>query len=60
MTILWRIGKVVGVRTATHQEYRAKLLLSLLGQPLYAEKLSLEILGIRQGPNYSLASINFT
>ncbi len=52
--ILVENGKVVGVRTATHQEYGAKAVVSLLG---CTRKLSLETSNCLV--NHSLASYQF-
>ena len=55
--ILVENGKVVGVRTATHQEYRAKAVIVTTGTALRGE-IIIGDLKYSSGPNHSLASIN--
>ena len=55
--ILVEDGKVVGVRTATHQEYGAKAVIVTTGTALRGEIIIGE-LKYSSGPNHSLASIN--
>ena len=55
--ILVENGKVVGVRTATHQEYRAKAVIVTTGTALRGE-IIIGDLKYSSGPNNSLASIN--
>ena len=55
--ILVENGKVVGVRTATHQEYGAKAVIVTTGTALRGEIIIGE-LKYSSGPNHSLASIN--
>ena len=50
-------GKVVGVRTATHQEYGAKAVIVTTGTALRGE-IIIGDLKYSSGPNHSLASIN--
>ena len=55
--ILVENGKVVGVRTATHQEYRAKAVIVTTGTALRGE-IIIGDLKYSSGPNHRLASIN--
>ncbi|MBW5082584.1 tRNA uridine-5-carboxymethylaminomethyl(34) synthesis enzyme MnmG [Streptococcus pneumoniae] len=55
--ILVEVGKVVGVRTATHQEYAAKAVIVTTGTALRGE-IIIGDLKYSSGPNHSLASIN--
>ena len=55
--ILVENGEVVGVRTATHQEYRAKAVIVTTGTALRGE-IIIGDLKYSSGPNHSLASIN--
>ena len=55
--ILVEDGKVVGVRTATHQEYSAKSVIVTTGTALRGE-IIIGDLKYSSGPNHSLASIN--
>ena len=55
--ILVEDGKVVGVRTATHQEYGAKAVIVTTGTALRGE-IIIGDLKYSSGPNHSLASIN--
>ena len=55
--ILVKDGKVVGVRTATHQEYAAKAVIVTTGTALRGE-IIIGDLKYSSGPNHSLASIN--
>ncbi len=55
--ILVENGKVVGVRTATHQEYGAKVVIVTTGTALRGE-IIIGDLKYSSGPNHSLASIN--
>lgn len=55
--ILVENGKIVGVRTATHQEYRAKAVIVTTGTALRGE-IIIGDLKYSSGPNHSLASIN--
>lgn len=55
--ILVEDGKVIGVRTATHQEYRAKAVIVTTGTALRGE-IIIGDLKYSSGPNHSLASIN--
>ena len=55
--ILVENGKVVGVRTATHQEYGAKAVIVTTGTALRGE-IIIGDLKYSSGPNHSLASIN--
>ena len=55
--ILVEDGKVVGVRTATHQEYGAKAVIVTTGTALRGE-IIIGDLKSSSGPNHSLASIN--
>lgn len=55
--ILVEDGKVVGVRTATHQEYAAKTVIVTTGTALRGE-IIIGDLKYSSGPNHSLASIN--
>lgn len=55
--ILVEDGKVVGVRTATHQEYGAKAIIVTTGTALRGE-IIIGDLKYSSGPNHSLASIN--
>ena len=55
--ILVKNGKVVGVRTATHQEYGAKAVIVTTGTALRGE-IIIGDLKYSSGPNHSLASIN--
>lgn len=55
--ILVKDGKVVGVRTATHQEYSAKAVIVTTGTALRGE-IIIGDLKYSSGPNHSLASIN--
>ena len=55
--ILVEEGKVVGVRTATHQEYAAKAVIVTTGTALRGE-IIIGDLKYSSGPNHSLASIN--
>ena len=55
--ILVEDGKVVGVRTATHQEYAAKAVIVTTGTALRGE-IIIGDLKYSSGPNHSLASIN--
>ncbi|HEX1347928.1 TPA: tRNA uridine-5-carboxymethylaminomethyl(34) synthesis enzyme MnmG [Streptococcus pneumoniae] len=55
--ILVEDGKVVGVRTATHQEYSAKAVIVTTGTALCGE-IIIGDLKYSSGPNHSLASIN--
>ena len=55
--ILVENGKVVGVRTATHQEYWAKAVIVTTGTALRGE-IIIGDLKYSSGPNHSLASIN--
>ncbi|VTB93309.1 tRNA uridine 5-carboxymethylaminomethyl modification protein GidA [Streptococcus pneumoniae] len=55
--ILVEDGKVVGVRTATHQEYAAKAVIVTTGTALRGE-IIIGALKYSSGPNHSLASIN--
>lgn len=55
--ILVEDGKVVGVRTATHQEYAAKAAIVTTGTALRGE-IIIGDLKYSSGPNHSLASIN--
>ena len=55
--ILVEGGKVVGVRTATHQEYSAKAVIVTTGTALRGE-IIIGDLKYSSGPNHSLASIN--
>lgn len=55
--ILVEDGKVVGVRTATHQEYAAKVVIVTTGTALRGE-IIIGDLKYSSGPNHSLASIN--
>ena len=50
-------GKVIGVRTATHQEYGAKAVIVTTGTALRGE-IIIGDLKYSSGPNHSLASIN--
>ena len=54
--ILVEDGKVVGVRTATHQEYAAKAVIVTTGTALRGE-IIIGDLKYSSGPNHSLASI---
>ncbi len=56
--ILVENGKVVGVRTATHQEIWGKGCYCHYWDSFAREKLSLGELKYSSGPNHSLASIN--
>ena len=55
--ILVENGEVVGVRTATHQEYGAKAVIVTTGTALRGE-IIIGDLKYSSGPNHSLASIN--
>lgn len=55
--ILVEDGKVVGVRTAIHQEYAAKAVIVTTGTALRGE-IIIGDLKYSSGPNHSLASIN--
>lgn len=55
--ILVENGKVVGVRTATHQEYGGKAVIVTTGTALRGE-IIIGDLKYSSGPNHSLASIN--
>ena len=55
--ILVEDGKVVGVRTATHQEYATKAVIVTTGTALRGE-IIIGDLKYSSGPNHSLASIN--
>lgn len=55
--ILVEDGKVVGVRTATHQEYSAKAVIVTTGTALRGE-IIIGDLKYSSGPNHSLASVN--
>ena len=55
--ILVEDGKVVGVRTSTHQEYSAKAVIVTTGTALRGE-IIIGDLKYSSGPNHSLASIN--
>ena len=55
--ILVEDGKVVGVRTATHQEYASKAVIVTTGTALRGE-IIIGDLKYSSGPNHSLASIN--
>ena len=55
--ILVENGKVVGVRTATHQEYGTKAVIVTTGTALRGE-IIIGDLKYSSGPNHSLASIN--
>ena len=55
--ILVEDGKVIGVRTATHQEYGAKAVIVTTGTALRGE-IIIGDLKYSSGPNLSLASIN--
>lgn len=55
--ILVEDGKIVGVRTATHQEYAAKAVIVTTGTALRGE-IIIGDLKYSSGPNHSLASIN--
>ena len=55
--ILVEDGKVIGVRTATHQEYGAKDVIVTTGTALRGE-IIIGDLKYSSGPNHSLASIN--
>ncbi|PDQ26557.1 tRNA uridine-5-carboxymethylaminomethyl(34) synthesis enzyme MnmG [Streptococcus pneumoniae] len=55
--ILVEDGKVVGVRTATYQEYAAKAVIVTTGTALRGE-IIIGDLKYSSGPNHSLASIN--
>ena len=55
--ILVEDGKVVGVRTATHQEYAAKAVIVTTGTALRGE-IIIGDLKYSSGPNHSLACIN--
>lgn len=55
--ILVEDGKVVGVRTATHQEYAAKAVIVTTGTALRGE-IIIGDFKYSSGPNHSLASIN--
>lgn len=55
--ILVEDGKVIGVRTATHQEYGAKAVIVTTGTSLRGE-IIIGDLKYSSGPNHSLASIN--
>ena len=55
--ILVEDGRVVGVRTATHQEYGAKAVIVTTGTALRGE-IIIGDLKYSSGPNHSLASIN--
>ncbi|WP_195611122.1 tRNA uridine-5-carboxymethylaminomethyl(34) synthesis enzyme MnmG [Streptococcus australis] len=55
--ILVEDGKVIGVRTATHQEYGAKAVIVTTGTALRGE-IIIGDLKYSSGPNHSLASIN--
>lgn len=55
--ILVEDGKVVGVRTATHQEYAAKAVIVTTGTALRGE-IIIGDLKYSSGPNHSLSSIN--
>ncbi|VMG81978.1 tRNA uridine 5-carboxymethylaminomethyl modification protein GidA [Streptococcus pneumoniae] len=55
--ILVEDGKVVGARTATHQEYAAKAVIVTTGTALRGE-IIIGDLKYSSGPNHSLASIN--
>lgn len=55
--ILVEDGKVIGVRTATHQEYGAKAVIITTGTALRGE-IIIGDLKYSSGPNHSLASIN--
>lgn len=55
--ILVENGKVIGVRTATHQEYGAKAVIVTTGTALRGE-IIIGDLKYSSGPNHSLASIN--
>ena len=55
--ILVEDGKVVGIRTATHQEYAAKAVIVTTGTALRGE-IIIGDLKYSSGPNHSLASIN--
>ena len=57
MRFWWRMVKVVGVRTATHQEYGAKAVIVTTGTALRGE-IIIGDLKYSSGPNHSLASIN--
>ena len=55
--ILVEDGKVIGVRTATHQEYGAKAVIVTTGTALRGE-IIIGDLKYSSGPNHSLASMN--
>ena len=55
--ILVEDGKVVGARTATHQEYGAKAVIVTTGTALRGE-IIIGDLKYSSGPNHSLASVN--
>ena len=55
--ILVEDGKVIGVRTATHQEYGAKAVIVTTGTALRGE-IIIGDFKYSSGPNHSLASIN--
>ena len=55
--ILVEDGKVIGVRTSTHQEYGAKAVIVTTGTALRGE-IIIGDLKYSSGPNHSLASIN--
>lgn len=55
--ILVEDGKVIGVRTATHQEYGAKAVIVTTGTALRGE-IIIGDLKYSSGPNHSLSSIN--
>ena len=55
--ILVEDGKVIGVRTATHQDYGAKAVIVTTGTALRGE-IIIGDLKYSSGPNHSLASIN--
>ena len=55
--ILVEDGKVIGVRSATHQEYGAKAVIVTTGTALRGE-IIIGDLKYSSGPNHSLASIN--
>ena len=55
--ILVEDGKVIGVQTATHQEYGAKAVIVTTGTALRGE-IIIGDLKYSSGPNHSLASIN--
>ena len=55
--ILVEDGKVIGVRTATHQDYAAKAVVVTTGTALRGE-IIIGDLKYSSGPNHSLASVN--